>query len=113
MEAILGGDLLSFIILTVILFGGAGFLMGQAVANTWRSPWQLLPYSALLTLFERFLAWSLLGSDFASPGGLISSMVVIFGMAYLAYRLTLTSKMVTQYPWIYERAGPLAWRERR
>jgi hypothetical protein len=29
-----------------------------------------------------------------------------------AHRLTLARKMASQYPWIYERAGLLGWRER-
>jgi len=113
MEEILGSSLIVFLILTVVIFGGAGFMMGQAIANTWRPSWQVVPYGLLLALFERFLAWSLLGEDFANVMGLVMSAVVIVGLAYFAWRLTLTHKMVSQYPWMYERAGPFAWRERR
>ena len=37
---------------------------------------------------------------------------VLIGMGAAAYRLTQARKMVTQYPWLYEPAGPFAWRER-
>jgi hypothetical protein len=30
----------------------------------------------------------------------------------LAFRLTRVRRMVSQYPWIYERDGLLGWRER-
>jgi len=30
--------------------------------------------------------------------------------AALGYRLTRTRQMVEQYPWAYERRGPLWWR---
>jgi len=30
----------------------------------------------------------------------------------LAWRLARARKMVSQYPWLYERAGPLSWRDR-
>lgn len=112
MDEFLGNSLLTFAILTVIMFGGAAFLMGQAVARTWRPAWQLVPYSILMQQFERFLDWSLLDGDWEAVGGQLVSFGVIVGLAFLAYRLTLTNKMVNQYPWIYERAGPLGWRER-
>lgn len=112
MEAFLGSSILTFMVLTVVIAGGASILMGQAVANTWRPAWQLLPYSLLLQLFERFLAWSLLDADWESLGGQVASFAVILGFSFLSYRVTLTSKMVNQYPWIYERASPVAWRER-
>lgn len=112
MDAIFGNSLLVFLVLTLVMFGGAGFMMGQAVANTWRPVWQVVPYGILLALFERFLAWSLLDADFGNLLGLAISALVIVGLAYLAWRLTLSHKMVTQYPWMYERAGPFAWRER-
>jgi hypothetical protein len=35
------------------------------------------------------------------------------GVALVAHRLTMTHKMTTQYPWIYERTGPFGWRERQ
>jgi len=33
--------------------------------------------------------------------------VVIAAISLLAYRITLARKMVSQYPWLYERAGLL------
>ena len=40
--------MISLLALTIVMFGGGGFLMGQALADTWRPWWQILPYSALL-----------------------------------------------------------------
>jgi hypothetical protein len=36
---ILGGALADFIGVTIVLFGGASFLTGQALASTWRPAW--------------------------------------------------------------------------
>ena len=36
---------------------------------------------------------------------------VLVGIAFVAYRATQAHKMVTQYPWLYERAGPFSWRK--
>lgn len=113
MEEILGSELGVFIGLTVILFGGCAFLMGQALANNWRPVWQPAPYSVLLALVNRFLAWSLFGSDPLSVAGFVADLVVILALAYCGFYVTRANKMVNQYPWLYERASPFSWREKR
>ena len=37
-----------FLGITGILFGGCAFMMGQAIADTWRPGWQNIPYGFLL-----------------------------------------------------------------
>jgi hypothetical protein len=115
---------ISVLALTFILFGGGGFLMGQAMAETWRPWWQILPYGALLAIGNQFLGFALfqgpffvdsLVSENSQPLGaavlaylLEAAVIIFFGL--LAYRLTQARKMVSQYPWLYERRGLLAWR---
>ena len=53
MEFILGESWPVFVGLTVCLFGGASFLMGQALGETWRPAWQNVTYGLLLTVGER------------------------------------------------------------
>ncbi|HEY3146576.1 MAG TPA: hypothetical protein VGJ75_09505 [Dongiaceae bacterium] len=36
--------------------------------------------------------------------------VFIAAVSLLAYRITMARKMVSQYPWLYERTGLMAWR---
>jgi len=110
MEEILGSELGVFIGLTIVLFGGCAFMMGQALANNWRPAWQAAPYSVLLALVNRFLAWSLFGSDPLSPAGFVADLVVVLALSYGGFYLTRANKMVTQYPWLYERATPFTWR---
>ena len=55
----IGATLPVFIGVTVILMGGAGFLMGQALARGWRPIWQVFGYSLLLGLADRFLIFAL------------------------------------------------------
>ena len=38
---------------------------------------------------------------------------LLLAVAALAFRVTQAGCMVAQYPWLYERAGLFAWRERR
>lgn len=101
-----------FILLTIIIFGGAAFMMGQAIAETWRPAWQNVPYGFLLAAFNRFLDGALFKGDWLDPWQYLLDAAVIIGIALFACRITLVRKMVTQYPWLYEPAGLLSWRDR-
>lgn len=101
-----------FLGLTVVIFGGAAWLTGAAIAATWRSPWQMAGYGLLLTLFDRFLSYALFGGSLLSVGGFLRDLVVIVAIGLLAWRVNQVRRMVSQYPWLYERAGPLRWRRR-
>lgn len=109
---ILGNTWPVFIGITILLMGFASFMTGQAVANTWRPMWQIVPYSLLLGLADRFLSWSLFEGELLLLSGYIADSLVLMGIAALAYRLTLAHKMVTQYPWVYERTGLFTWHEK-
>lgn len=116
----------SLLALTLLLFGGAAVLMGNAIADTWRPWWQNIAYGALLAIVDEFLGFALFGGPFfvdslvSSDGGpfgaaflgYIIDAAIISAIALLAYRVTLARKMVSQYPWLYERTGLLGWREK-
>ncbi|MDX1482851.1 MAG: hypothetical protein R3229_00085 [Alphaproteobacteria bacterium] len=101
-----------FLGLTVCLFGGAAWLMGAAIAATWRTHWQVIGYGLLLALFDRFLHWGLFHGALLSPEGFARDFAVIVAIGLLSWRIGRVSRMVNQYPWLYERAGPLGWRQR-
>lgn len=101
-----------FLLLTVIIFGGAAFLMGQAIAETWRPAWQNVAYGLLLAAGNRFLDGALFKGEWLDLGQYVLDAAVIIGIALFAHRVTLARKMVTQYPWLYEPAGLLSWRDR-
>lgn len=117
---------ISLLALTLILFGGAACLMGNAIADTWRPWWQNVTYSFLLAVADQFLGFALFDGPFfvdslVSSDGLplgpalveyLFDAVVLSAISLLAYRVTLARKMVSQYPWLYERAGLLGWRAR-
>lgn len=105
-------DFLVFLFLTILIFGGASFLMGQAIAETWRPVWQNVVYGAILVLVERFFAWALFKAPFLNLPAMLLNAVIIIGFALLAYRLTQVRKMVSQYPWLYERSGLFSWRDK-
>ena len=116
----------SVLALTIVMFGGGGFLMGQALAETWRPWWQIFPYGALLAVGNQFLGFALFQGPFfvdslvsknSDPLGVAvlqylfeAAVIILFSL--LAFRLTRVRKMVSQYPWLYERQGLFAWREK-
>jgi hypothetical protein len=113
MNEILGESLGVFIGLTVILAGGCSFMMGQAIAATWRPFWNTIPYSLLLAAANRFLAFALFQEQLLAPIPFLVAAAVLWGLAILGFRLTQVDLMIHQYPWLYERAGLLSWRDRQ
>jgi branched-chain amino acid transport system ATP-binding protein len=111
--AALGTSLWVFVCATVVLFGWAAFMTGQALAQTWRPLWHLVPYSLLLAAGNRFFDFALFGGSLLSPLGYVVAVAVMLGFGIMAFRATRARKMVNQYPWLYERAGPFAWRDRQ
>ncbi len=101
-----------FLGVTVILMGGTGWLMGQALARGWRPVWQVVGYGLLLGCADRFLTFALFDGMLITPAGYAIDSAVIVAIALVGYRTTLAANMVAQYPWLYRRAGPFAWRQR-
>ena len=99
--------------ITVILVGFAAFMTGQAIANTWRPPWQLIPSGLVLGCADRFLLGGLFdGTDGQSITGYLIDTAFLMIVGFGAYRMPLARVMVKQYPWLYDRAGLFAWRDK-
>jgi hypothetical protein len=101
-----------FFFLTVVFGGGAAFLAGRALAQKWRPVWQAVVYMLLLGLAVRFFHYALFEETLLSPYYFAIDSVVLIAIGLLGYRLKRVSQMTTQYGWIYEKTGPLTWRER-
>lgn len=108
----IGTTPLLLVVMTGVLFGGAAFLTGQAVAGGWGPLWLCVPYGALLAVGDRFLAFALFNQNLLAVVALVIDLVFLIGVAAIAHRMTTVRKMVSQYPWLYEPAGVFAWRER-
>jgi hypothetical protein len=109
---LLGAPPGAFLGLTLLLFGAAALATGRALARHWRPAWQIVPYAALLGLGDRFLLYALFDGELLSVSGYVIGALILLAFAALAYRATLARRMVRQYPWLYEPAGPLSWRAR-
>jgi len=99
-----------FVLVTLILGGAAAYLVGRAMAITWRPLPLLLFYVLLLCCAVRFIHFALFGGVLLSPLLFVIDAVVLAAIAWLGYRITRAGQMVNQYPWLYSRTGPLTWR---
>lgn len=97
---------------TGVLGGLAAWATGRAIAETWRPYYQLVVYMALLGAAVRFIHFALFDAYLLSLPSYFADMLYLLAVGSLAYRMTLVRRMVTQYRWLYERAGPFSWRER-
>ena len=99
--SILGGSLPSFLGMTVVLFGAAAVMTGQALARNWRPHWQILFYTLLLAAGDRFLLYALFQAELLSAGGFAVAAAFLYGAALFAYRRTRARRLRSQYPWLY------------
>ncbi len=109
---ILGNDVWVFAGLTVVLFGAAAYMTGQALAQTWRSAWHSVPYAMLLTVANRYLSYALFDGDLLSIAGYAVDAVILALITLVAFRATQARLMVSQYPWLYRRAGLFGWQDK-
>ncbi len=101
-----------FLLVTLILGGGAAWLAGRAIALTWRPLWQVVVYGFILGAAVRFIHFSLFGGTLLSPHYLLvdSAFCIAFGL--LGFRIARARQMVSQYRWINAPAGRLRWRRK-
>ena len=101
-----------FLILTVILGGGAAFQAGRSLAQGWKSPWLLAVYMLIFGVGVRFLHFALFQSQLTSLHYYLSHTLVVMAFAFLGYRITMARQMTEKYPWLYERTSLLSWRQK-
>lgn len=111
MESFLGTTVGVFVGVTGVVMGFAAYMTGQALANTWKPIWHAMVYCVLLAFASRFLIFGLFEGKLLSASGYLADVLVLVAAALFAYRLNQARKMVSQYPWLYERRGLFNWRE--
>lgn len=108
----LSDEPLVFLVLTVILGGGAAFLAGRGLARSWKPIWRIFFYMALLAAAVRFFHYALGEGTLLSPYYYLVTYILLVAAASLGFRVMRTTQMVTQYRWLYERTSPLSWKAR-
>lgn len=102
-----------FVLVTIILGGGAALLAGRAVAATWRPWWQVIVYSLILGCAVRFIHFSLFQGTLLSPHYYLVDSAFCLAFGALGFRSERAGQMSRQYGWINERAGLLRWRRKQ
>jgi len=113
LEAAQDNDFWVFILLTIVLGGGAAWRTGQAVAEGWGALWPVIAYTLLIAAAVRFLDYALFSGPLLSPASFVVDFLILCVFALLGHRARRARHMSEQYPWLFERAGPLGWRLRR
>jgi hypothetical protein len=106
------GSFAVFLLVTIILGGGAAALSGRAIAATWRPWWQVVAYGFILGGAVRFFHFSLFGGTLLSARYYLIDSVVCIAFGFLGFRAARVAQMVTQYRWLNEPTGVLRWRRK-
>ena len=101
-----------FLLVTVVLGGGAAALAGRAVALTWRPLWQVVVYMLMLGAAVRFFHFALFGGTLLSIHYYAVDTLVCMALGFAGFQAARARRMVAQYPWINEPDGPLRWRRK-
>jgi len=112
MTALLGTSIGVYIGVVIIIMGFCAYMTGQAMANGWKPLWQVLVYCLLLGLASRFLVFALYDGELLSLSGYLIDVGVLMLIAVFAFRITRSRRMVSQYPWLYDRVGLFGWRDK-
>ena len=102
-----------FVLVTLIIGGGAAWLAGRAIAATWRPWWHVVGYMLILGLTVRFFHFALFEGTLLTLHYYIVDTAVCVIVGLLGYRMTRARQMVTQYAWLYAPSGFLKWARRR
>jgi small-conductance mechanosensitive channel len=98
-----------FLLVTVVMGGGAAWLAGRAIAATWRPWWHVAAYMLILGFAVRFIHFALFEGTLLSAQFYLVDTVVCLILGFLGFRVTRVGQMITQYRWINTRAGVLRW----
>ena len=94
-----------FVLVSVVLAGGAAFLAGRAIAGTWRPWWHVAIYMLILGAAARFFHMALFGEPLLALIPYLESTAVCMLFGFWGYHATRARQMAQQYGWLYQRSG--------
>jgi hypothetical protein len=95
-----GDHLGSFLLATIALGGGAAWLAGRAIAQTWRPWWSVAAYMLILGAAVRFMHFALFDGTLLSIHYYAVDAGVAMLFAGLGFRVTRRGQMVRQYAFL-------------
>jgi hypothetical protein len=98
-----------FLLVSIVLGGGAAALAGRAIAATWRPWWQVVVYALILGAATRFIHFALFDGTLLSLHYYAVDTAICLASAFIGFRAARAAQMVTQYRWINAPNKPLLW----
>lgn len=92
-----------FLLVTVVFAGGAAWLTGRAIANSWQGLTQIIIYMVLLTGATRFIHFSLFSGTLLSLHYYIVDLIVLLAAAAAGFMGTRRQQMERQYVFLESR----------
>ncbi len=90
----------------------ASWLSAKGVAKSWKPMVAFALNAVFLAAAVRFLHFALYGGTMFSLGLYIPDLIVLSLVGVVGFLYTRTNQMTAQYPWLYEKASPLSWKDR-
>lgn len=100
MGVLYDNSLIAFLVVTILLGGGGGFMTGRALARGWKPYPLLVFYCLLLSLVARFLHFALYEGQLLSLYYLVINFIIITAIAFIGFRMQRSKQMATQYRWL-------------
>jgi hypothetical protein len=107
-----GQQLILHILQIAFGVGWAAAITGRAFALTWRPVATLFAALILLTIAARLLQWALFQLPLNDWTLYLLDAAILLPIGWAAFRATRAWQLSTKYFWLFERTGPLSWRER-
>ena len=101
-----------FLLVTIILGGGASWLTGRAIAATWRPIWQVTIYTLVLGAVVRFFHMALFGGTLFSLHYYVVDTLVCLAFGFAGFQTARAAQMARQYGWLMQRHGAIRWRRK-
>ena len=101
-----------FVLVTVVMGGGAAWLAGRAIASTWRPWWHVAFYMLILGGAVRFIHFALFEGTLLSPHYYLVDGAVCMLFGFLGFRVTRAAQMASRYRFLHVRTGPWSWARR-
>jgi len=106
------GSLGIFVLVSIVLGGGAAALAGRAIAQTWRTRWQVVGYMLILGAAVRFIHFALFGGTLLSVHYYTVDALICMAFGFVGFQAARATQMIRQYPWINASNGPFRWRRK-
>ncbi|HEY1980428.1 MAG TPA: hypothetical protein VGH13_10100 [Xanthobacteraceae bacterium] len=106
------GSLGIFVLVSIVLGGGAAWLAGRAIATTWRMRWQVVAYMLILGAAVRFIHFALFGGTLLSLHYYAVDTAICMAFGFAGFQAARATQMTSQYRWINALNGPFRWRRR-